>query len=476
MSTDSTKGPRQGHRRRWWRLIGVVLAGLLLLSPVVWGVVEGRLRASVKAKLEEYRVAGQPVHIGDLSPHLVAAEDNAAEALIEAAREINWEPREAHVATRPDPRWMQEQGELVGQVLRRNSEVIELVQQACFRSETDWGLDYSDQTALTNSILYVLDSTRPLCYLLATAGHWEAQTGEDSRSVDRIGDILRVSEVVDEIPSRLAHFNAITMSSLACFTIEGALPYWDLKDPAAHKAAQELLGRLLDEKHFVANGERAWWGERAGILDDFQEIVGGGDGGSWLALPYKPILQYDLLVTMDNVTQIAEASVQSNYPQALRMLPPSGTVGGLSAFFHPFSSAHHYSLTEIELGFHNIALRRLAATALAMRLFLADNDRSAVALSELVPRYLPSLPTDPFTGGSQPLRIAGAGPSRLYSIGVHGTDGSALDTGDHIWGDVAFYLDGGRQRKPLEPLPDDSSRFQGRLPKLSSSRPSGPGT
>jgi len=71
------------------------------------------------------------------------------------------------------------------------------------------------------------------------------------------------------------------------------------------------------------------------------------------------------------------------------------------------------------------AERRLAATALALRLYAADHGGSyPKTLDELVPNYLPAVPTDPFATGSRPLKYSAADPAApsVYSVGEDGAD------------------------------------------------------
>ena len=98
-------------------------------------------------------------------------------------------------------------------------------------------------------------------------------------------------------------------------------------------------------------------------------------------------------------------------------------------------------------------MHRMAATALAIRLYELDHGRRPVALEELVPEYLPAVPLDLFAADGRAIGYAPANaPPVLYSVNVDGVDdgGSfALTT----WGsvdreakDLPFFLDGGRPR------------------------------
>ena len=97
--------------------------------------------------------------------------------------------------------------------------------------------------------------------------------------------------------------------------------------------------------------------------------------------------------------------------------------------------------------FRNLAWRRMAATALAIRLYQLDHGQRPADLAQLVPEYLPAVPLDPFNPTGGPLRYRPAAtPPILYSVHEDGVDdGGEYDT--RRWGpDLDFFLDGGRPR------------------------------
>jgi hypothetical protein len=64
---------------------------------------------------------------------------------------------------------------------------------------------------------------------------------------------------------------------------------------------------------------------------------------------------------------------------------------------------------------------RLLMTDLAVRLYQDEQGRWPIELKELVPRYLPALPIDPFSG--EPVRYRSMGEEFLvYSVGYDGKD------------------------------------------------------
>jgi hypothetical protein len=103
----------------------------------------------------------------------------------------------------------------------------------------------------------------------------------------------------------------------------------------------------------------------------------------------------------------------------------------------------------IMLHFRGLAQRRMAAIALALRLYEIDHGRRPAELSELVPEYLPAVPADPFAsdGRSIAFRTTPHG-ALLYSVNTDGVDDQgqvAIDRNGNLRGDdkdLPFALDG----------------------------------
>ena len=66
--------------------------------------------------------------------------------------------------------------------------------------------------------------------------------------------------------------------------------------------------------------------------------------------------------------------------------------------------------------------RRLAAVALATRLYYVENGKWPASLDELAPKYLPAVPDDPMASGKRIGYVAEEARPRIYSVGENGTD------------------------------------------------------
>ena len=81
--------------------------------------------------------------------------------------------------------------------------------------------------------------------------------------------------------------------------------------------------------------------------------------------------------------------------------------------YERFVQTHFIGLTE----------RRIAAMRLAIRLFQIDHEgKYPQTLSELVPMYLPALPTDPFAADDKTFGYRASPIPFLYSVGINGKD------------------------------------------------------
>ncbi len=95
--------------------------------------------------------------------------------------------------------------------------------------------------------------------------------------------------------------------------------------------------------------------------------------------------------------------------------------------------------------FHGLAQRRMAAIALAIRLYEVDHARRPAELAELIPDYLDEVPADPMAAdGATFSYLPDAEIPVLYSVGENGIDdgGSGWDKKSRTRLDIVFHLDG----------------------------------
>jgi hypothetical protein len=110
----------------------------------------------------------------------------------------------------------------------------------------------------------------------------------------------------------------------------------------------------------------------------------------------------------------------------------------------------------LELHFRTLAARRMAALALAIRLYELDHGQRPSSLADLVPDYLDAMPVDPFAADGRTFGYLPDLPSPiLYSVNSDGVDDGGeyalKPTGDVDLDkkDLPYFLNDDRPRKPL---------------------------
>jgi hypothetical protein len=181
----------------------------------------------------------------------------------------------------------------------------------------------------------------------------------------------------------------------------------------------------------------------------------------------EPAWKFDALRLLERFEVLARAAAQETYPDTVAVIadPPHrepAEPSRLEALARPLSLSRSIALEKLLLPHHQrIGERRMAAVALAVRLYRADHGGEwPRTLGELVPTYLPSVPADPFDPRGGPLRYRpsaaapGGGPV-VYSVGRDGTDhGGQRPAAGFVWDtrDAVLPLaENPRVRPPEEP-------------------------
>jgi hypothetical protein len=187
--------------------------------------------------------------------------------------------------------------------------------------------------------------------------------------------------------------------------------------------------------------------------------LGGGAASTWERAKVnalKPAFKEDVLRMLRYMTAQAEAAGQTNWPAVEEKMPEFPEPAGIwDRLARTLSSMLLPTLSQaMELDFEVRAMRRMSAVALAIRLYEIDNGSRPAKLADLVPKYLPAVPDDPFDNPGQPLRyLPNAQRPILYSIGSDGEDrgGQYAENPEdppayRDYYDIPFFLNGDRPR------------------------------
>jgi len=460
--------------RYWWlKRIGVAV-GLLLVTLFAlrlwWGWEANR---RLQAEIDKIIAAGEPIYPEDFDPKEDIPDDqNAARLLIGADEAINLtsEQQELLHKVTGEPELIQARLDEVRAIMESNSEVFRRLRRARGLGRTDWGMRF--RTPVINNSIPSYDGQRQLCRLMDVSALYHHGTGNDDEAVEIIRDALAHAENLSQEQMLISQLLAWACELLMIQAIENTLPSFSItsknENPAQeggaarHAQVRGLIAELLDERGARAGMRRATMYERMYQVDIHKVFVrgsttmsamfgwGGGSPLSALEAMWQhvllPALTLDIVGALRRTTALVEAAGASSFLDVPTGGYDSATQSGFQSLLHPLQGYLYWSFERaFDQFFRMLATRRLAATALAIRLYEVDHGHRPETLAELVPEYLPQIPEDPFAKNRLTIRyLPHAAHPLVYSIGENGLDEEGKVQRQLGAGDFVFFLDGWR--------------------------------
>jgi len=441
--------PRRRRRVPLWVKVtaGLVFVFVVLPGAYLWwgGYCAER---ELQTRIAAIRTAGEPIDLEDFDPVFVPDDQNAYLAFVGAAQAVEVAEVEGNeLGVLDDSSLARRRPDLVKQIVDANAAALGLARQARALPGVDTGIRM--RSPAVSMLCPDLSPLKRLGELLCATAAYRHHTGDDREAVESLRDVLRLARVVDETPTFIGHLLSVSIESLAMDTLESIAPGLragrkDVGTDASEDARRQVMlltAELLDKTELEGGLLRAFLGERALMLDaarctvdgtlSMSEIYGDSPTGpvefaqNMLArLRWKR----ELPELVDAMTMNVDAARRDTWPEAKK----KAYVAGEGKFFSRSWKFRQPSLVEVlipslnrgvMLHFKAVALRRMGAAALAVRLYEADYGRRPGTLGELVPEYLPAVPEDPFADdGSAIGYLPNADPPVLYSIGSDGVD------------------------------------------------------
>ena len=197
---------------------------------------------------------------------------------------------------------------------------------------------------------------------------------------------------------------------------------------ASEAQVRRLIAQILDEREYQRAGENIFYGERLLVTDTNGSVPFGIPQPNPLALALiQPMLNMDTVRVFKYETALAHSMREPTFPAASAKFPQVPSHNN----FAPLDFvAHIYTKLVMPLfnraaisHYRGLADRRAAAVLLAIRLYEVDHGTTPMKLDQLVPKYLPAVPIDPFAPDGHVLRyVATPGAEAVYSVGENGRD------------------------------------------------------
>lgn len=328
-----------------------------------------------------------------------------------------------------------------------------------------------------------------LAQLLRTDAIISFLEGKHEEACLSVLDMITLARTIDlENTSSLSYSFSLRIETSAIRLIEDILPWLqidvrqaeDHTIPARKETVQKLIDRLLNND---ANGRfrQMLYAERAFGLrwtQDWMEGRGQFPAAGSPILPrliFRPYLEHKQLEWLLDTGNIVAAAESPTWRQAVDMMPPapgdvrSGVFG--LGYLLPFGPNDETIILRNRYLYK--ASCRLAATALALRLYECDHAPSPEIADELPESldvltssvghgpWLAEIPVDPFADRVQRIRYLPSGEyPALYSLSVNGIDDGGTPPhagGEYSEGDLVFELTGHADAEPFATRPLNSN-------------------
>ena len=449
---------RAAIRRRAVR--GVLLALPLAAPAALWLACLWAAERKLAEQVEAIRTRGEPVAITDVGVSPPLAERENAAVLMRAAETA------ARITPAQDTLSTDLLNDAAGaaqipalrQLVAANRPTLDLSRKARHVGGIDWSFLHTAYVGPATASPAAA-AAPPACYswrtqmLLLYGAAWLAhRDGDDATFVELLRDLLFVERAMADYPLMNSHVWAGFVVHGVVKLVESSGPELRIADagnaasstsaPAAGGRAtraqvRALMDELLDDSHLrrayvnQMRWERTYWLDHTRQLSDANPL-------------YRPVIRRDAVRVVEVYERTLAAVEQPDWPAARAMLGPYNprpaprtAFGGqyaLEQFARPISDtfAAAYSgptqarQVQAEQMFYGIAMKRMAAVAVAAALYRADHGGALPpTLDALRPAYLPQLPRDPYAPEAPVGYLPASVPPALYCVGLDGVADAA---------------------------------------------------
>ena len=417
--------------RRWLRFVGLAVCAVLLFR-LAWGLeAHRRFHAEVRSGLAK----GEPASLSEMQPLMVRDHPDAIR-IYRMLPAMEW-PREFYevqIQTSP-PGLAYSHPAVLQSFIRANRHQIEFLQSA---HDTAW-LDAPIPIAAGKIGDGVPRENRAFIYELAVA----AFAGSDhALAFDYVLDLYRCADLqATRDDSTDAQYGAHNSREQAAHFLElygGRLAFDPGRSAPARSIPQgkvrHLISRLLDDENWIAQTRHLMLQERARMLQYAAEPFSRGPLDD---LVFGPSRRMEHVAAAHWLSLASAAIKEPSLPAARRVLPPTSSYrSDLGSW--PQAKAMAF----VDQHYRGLAMQRLTAVLLASRLYQTDHGNDPPSLADLVPRYLPNTPRDPFDPAEHGLHMKqGSSGLLLYSVGYDGVDGGGTWRNSLEWWAGDYGLD-----------------------------------
>jgi hypothetical protein len=409
------------------RLRTTLIVILLMLIPIglhqLWDYLE--LRRLV-AEIEAVIAKGEPVSETQAFPNRSPEQRDAGEFYIAAGMITNYASRnpvtpvlEWLSGAEPEP--APSQAQLLREYVARSKEALSLADRAAAMSFSTLppGTDYNYRTSHVLSLATVMGA-RTLALSWDGQGDAAAESVLSTLGLRRIIRHLRWPFLYNIRNDTAAVLSLSRPSPEALARLQRALESEDARDDV-------FDGLLADRARAIESVWRRYYGPSPAAPRDYRLRMRGV-----IDAVRRPLTTRRAVTVMRRWAELIDAA-RRPWPERVRAIEELGRRHGppddsREEHMFLFPSAGTSDAPYALITPRAVVTDRASIAAIAVERYRRDHGGALpVALSDLVPRYVPRVPVDPYSGGAM-LLVKDAASYRIYSVGPDGND----DGGDLI--------------------------------------------
>ena len=308
----------------------------------------------------------------------------------------------------------------VREIFLKHPEILPLLRRADSCDKADWHVKWRSPIIQTLALRFI-KRQRELGQILYPYGVDQHELGNDLAALECVEHLLTIARAIDQQPDFGSHHAGCSFDDCAarlCLRISlrklSAPAIAKVDRDEFNRAAMKLISQFLDDDSRIYFAKQAWLEHRMQLVDAYLNpsdpaVVRFASGLClyWEARDHIPL--YDALMCACQAKRWTDArDIYGSKAQTPKFMlvnedcPP---------------------LWWLRPQFESMTARHAAAIALALRLYADDHEGQYPAdLQSLVPRYLSSIPSDPFGAPGAPLKYLPGNRPAIYSVSYDGID------------------------------------------------------
>ncbi len=449
---------KRAAKRRWWFLASVlVIAPLVLvvagvLAIVIWVTARyGAAYRAVQTEVARIQAAGEPITVKDLHAYHQAQPGTNDTTHLWLAAVESFNEQQFTADAKPLP--------IVGEAGTESLAAADLAAAEAFLAKYDATVQLTLTAAQTegecrfpvefekgfSALLPNAQKMRTLARLLQLRGRVAAAKGETERAVESVEALFGTSRSLSHQLLLIEHLVRMATATTALREVEMLLGESELNEMQLAR-----LQRHVESLQFQNGLSESLLGERAMGYHAFHhmEQMASGDisgppnpGDGSLSRPGDCALYLGFLREMVAASREPfPAAFDQAHQSEMRLQQLAGTRNPLERYNAMVTLLILPATTaSFQATGRNLALREATRCALAAERHRLKHGKLPAKLADLVPEFLPAVPTDPFDG--QPLRMLERGDALVfYRVGKDRKDDGGVEQENRAEPDIVVTL------------------------------------